>query len=151
MYLSLYRPPVVRTARPEVLGGLVDSVFADFFGSTNEARAPDLFTSRARFDVLEKDGSYEALVEIPGVTKEDIEVNIEGTRITVKAEAKPQETEKDGARVIYAERRSTRYARTFELPQEVDDQRAEATYENGVLKLTLPKKDAVQPKRLQIN
>ena len=151
MYLSLYRPPVVRTGRPEELGGLVDSVLADFFGATNDVRAPDLSTSRARFDVLEKDGSYEALVEIPGVTKEDIEVNIEGTRVTVKAEAKTQEPEKDGSRLIYAERRSTRYARTFELPQEVDDQRAGATYENGVLKLTLPKKDAVQPKRLQIN
>ena len=148
MYLNLYRSPGVNTVQ-QVLGGFVDSLFSDFLGSSSEARAQGSVSQLARFDVLEKDGSYEAYVEIPGVAKEDIDVSIDGTRVSVKAQAKEQAVEKDGARALHTERR-TRYARSFDLPQEVDLERATASYENGVLTLLLPKKDVVQPKRLLV-
>ena len=148
MYLNLYRSPGVNTVQP-VLGGFVDSLFSDFLGSSSEARAQGSVSHLARIDVLEKDGSYEAYVEIPGVAKEDIDVSIDGTRVSVKAQAKEQAVEKDGARALHTERR-TRYARSFDLPQEVDLERATASYENGVLTLLLPKKDVVQPKRLRV-
>ena len=149
MYLNLYRSPGINTVQP-VLGELVDGIFSDFLGSSNSGRLSEPATNVARIDVLEKDGSYEAFVEIPGVTKEAIDVSIDGTRVSVKAQAKEQPVEKEGGRALHTERR-TRYARSFDLPQEVDAQRAAASYENGVLALLLPKKDVVQPKRLQIS
>ena len=57
---------------------------------------------------------------------------------------------KDGERVLHSDRVARSRTRSFTLPFEVADERAEASYENGVLKLTLPKKEVAQPKRLAI-
>jgi HSP20 family protein len=148
MYLNLYRPaPRVVNGRP--IEGLIDSVFSDLFahGAPSGQASPTL----ARIDVTEKGDSYEALVEIPGVKKEDIDVKIEGNRVSITAQSKSTDELKEGERVLHTERRAVSYARTFELPLEVAEERAQASYENGVLKLVLPKKDVVQPKRLQVN
>lgn len=153
MFLSSHRPANVRSAGGDQFNSLFDDVFADFLVPVwrrgTDGRATNV-AAQARFDVVEKADHYEAYVDLPGVSKDDIEVNIEGTRVSLKAEAKADETLKDGERVLYAERHATRWARTFELPEEIDDERAEASFENGVLKLSLPKKHLAQPKRLTI-
>jgi HSP20 family protein len=106
--------------------------------------------SHARFDVIETSSGYEAFIEMPGVAKEDIEISIEGTKVSVKAEAKRSPLAAETDRVLFAQRRTTRFERTFELPLEVSEASADATYENGVLKLVLPKKEVAQPKRLLV-
>jgi HSP20 family protein len=70
--------------------------------------------------------------------------------VSIKAEAKREAAKAEGERVIVQQRRAARYVRNFELPVEVADERAEASYENGVLKLVLPKKEVVQPKRIAV-
>jgi HSP20 family protein len=146
MYLNLYRPSVVQRVNGQAFGGLVDSVFNDVFGAQQEGAV----TAHARFDVVEKGDAYEAFIEIPGVAKEDIEISIDGTQVSVKAEAKRATEKVEGERVIVQQRRASRFVRSFELPVEVADDRAEATYENGVLKLVLPKKEVAQPKRIAV-
>ena len=113
----------------------------------SEAAAPTL---AARFDVIEKDDRFEARIEIPGVTKEGIDVQIDGAVVRVKAEAKAGEPSAEGERVLHSNRVTRAWARNFTLPAEVAEDRAEARYENGVLTLTLPKKEVVQPRRLAI-
>jgi HSP20 family protein len=152
MYLSMNRPAVLRSASGEPFNALVNEIFSDFFTPSwrgGDAR-PASVATQARLDVLDKGDRYEALVEMPGVHKQDVEVRIDGSRVNVSAEAKTDQTLKDGERVVYSERIATRWARSFELPTEVDDTRAEASYENGVLKLSLPKKQQTQPKKLAI-
>ena len=148
MYLSLYHP-TQRALVSRPLDGLFDSLISEYFAPVSaSAERP---ASRARIDLVEAADRYEASLEIPGVKKEEIDVKIEGKRVSITAQAKSGEALKDGERVLYTERRLASYARVFDLPGEVADERAEASYENGVLKLVLPKKEALQAKRLQIN
>ena len=104
----------------------------------------------ARFDVIEKDDRFEARIEIPGVTKEGIDVQIDGAVVRVKAQAGAGEPAAEGERVLHSDRVTRSWARNFTLPAELAEDRAEARYENGVLTLTLPKKEVVKPRRLAI-
>jgi len=147
MYLALNRGRLV--ARPQYLNGAaaLDSFFGDVLRSAPIRAASTL---APRFDVVEKDDRFEARLEIPGVNKDDIDVQIDGAVVRVKAEAKVEEKAVEGERVLHSSRVTRSWARTFTLPAEVADERAEAAYENGVLTLTLPKKEVAQPKRLAI-
>jgi HSP20 family protein len=105
---------------------------------------------RAKVDVAEKNGAYVVAAELPGVKKEDIQVTIDGAQVTLAAEVKRErEVEKD-ERVLHTERMFGKVTRSLTLPQEVDESKAQAKFENGVLQLTLPKKSAAQRKPIQI-
>ncbi len=107
--------------------------------------------ARARMDVIDKGAKYEIKVDLPGVRKEDIEVSIEGNRISISAKAKEEKEAKEGGTVLHLERFSAGYARSFDLPVEVSDAGSDAVYENGVLTLTLPKRASATTKRLEIH
>ena len=102
-----------------------------------------------RMDVSETDQNYLVKADIPGVKKEDIKVSIEGNQVSVSAETK-EEKESNEAGVIRSERYCGQQYRSFTLPMEVDDKKAEAKYENGVLLLTLPKKAGSGGKQISI-
>jgi HSP20 family protein len=139
--------------RRDPFGSLFDELFTDFFarGGVPALRSGELpSTTRARMDVIDKNDRFEVLVDLPGVKKDDIQVTIEGSRVAITAESKSEKEEKDGDRVLHSERFATSYARTFELPAEVTEQGAEANFENGVLKLALPKRATVTSKRLSV-
>jgi HSP20 family protein len=125
---------------------LMDSLFSDWL----LARPASPLVSSARIDVTERDGSYEVRAELPGAAKDDIAVEIEGASVSISAKTNSQSDKKNGDKVIYSERTSESFARAFELPQSVDSAAAVAKFENGVLTLTLPKKDAPQTRRLAI-
>jgi len=139
--------------RRDPFGSLFDELFSDFFARNGAvpARSDELPAAvRARMDVIDKNDKFEVLVDLPGVKKDDIQVTIEGSRVAITAEAKSQKEEKDGDRVLHSERFAASYARTFELPAEVTEDGAEANFDNGVLKLALPKRATVTSKRLAI-
>ena len=104
-----------------------------------------------RVDVKENAESYAVTAELPGVSKEDINVNIDGQAVSISAERKQEKEVKDGERVLRTERYFGKVSRTFQLGQEVDESRASAKFTDGVLKLTLPKKAPAQSKRLTID
>ncbi|GAA0766925.1 Hsp20/alpha crystallin family protein [Ideonella azotifigens] len=103
-----------------------------------------------RLDVSESEGSYLVKADIPGVRKQDIDVRIDGNQVTISAEVKQDKEEKSGSRVLRSERLYGFASRTFALSDAVDDTRSEASFENGVLKLTLPKRAPMSQKRLAI-
>ena len=98
---------------------------------------------------------------MPGVAKEDVQISVDGRRVTVKAEARQVEEKKAEAaegeaavpadRVLYRERSLSTYARTFTLPAEVDQDASAARLDNGVLKLTLAKKRPAAAARITVN
>jgi HSP20 family protein len=111
------------------------------------ARAPgqpgrDVAAIPARLDVVDKGDRFALTVDLPGVSKDDINVAVEGARVSVTGTARGAENgaASDPVKVLRAERRARNYARTVELPAEVDGDAAEARFENGVLSLTLPKR-----------
>ena len=105
--------------------------------------------SEMRMDVQEDDAGYRVTLDVPGVHKEDIEVSVDGSRVTVQAEVKREETRE--GKDLHVERYSGRTYRSFTLPQEIDRESCNAHYENGVLTLTLPRKGDGQSKRLTVN
>ena len=141
-------------ARREPLGSLFDEFFSDFFNRTgwpSTAQGGELPAAvRARMDVVDKSDRYAVAIDLPGVRKEDIQVNIDGARVAITAANKTEREVKDGERVLHTERFATSYARSFELPDEVTEEGADATFENGVLHLTLPKRAPSAGRRLTV-
>lgn len=105
---------------------------------------------RIRLDVSETDTQYAIKAELPGVRKEDIDVRVDGNLVTISAEVKAEREEKKDGRVLRQERQQGYASRSFTLACPVDDTRAEATYQNGVLELRLPKKAAASSRRLAV-
>ena len=98
----------------------------------------------------ENDKSYLVHAEIPGVKKEDIHVDIDGAVVTISAERKQEKDVKEGERVLRTERYYGKVSRSFQLSQELEEGEAVAKYADGVLALTLPKKAAIQARRVTI-
>ena len=103
-----------------------------------------------RVDVTENDNAYTLRAEIPGVKKDDIQITIDGDTVAINAEVKNQKEVKDGDRVLRTERYYGKVYRAFALAQEVDQESAQARYDNGVLELTLPKRAAASTRKLMI-
>ena len=105
---------------------------------------------RIKVDVKEDDKAYQVHAEIPGVKKEDIQVSIDGNQIAISAEVKRQKEEKQGEKTLRTERYYGKVYRAFSLAQDVDQEQAQARYENGVLELTLPKRAAASTRKLTV-
>lgn len=107
-----------------------------------------------RLDVREIDGRYAVKAEIPGARKEDIDVRLDGRQVTLSAEIRRDSPEgptlTDGPRNLRSERYYGYVCRTFTLAEEVDEEKAQARYENGVLELELPKKATAASHRLPV-
>ncbi len=105
---------------------------------------------RMKVDVAEKNGAYLVSAELPGVKKEDIQITIDGAQVTLAAEIKREKEASQDERVLHTERVYGKTTRSFTLPQELDEAKAEAKFRDGVLELTLPKKAAAQRKQISI-
>jgi len=97
-------------------------------------------TPQIRMDVKEDADAYRVKAEIPGARKEDIHVEIDGSSVSISAEMRRETEERKGEDTLCAERYFGKAARSFTLRQDVDEAKAEARYENGVLDLVLPKR-----------
>ena len=128
--------------------GDIDDLFKGFFVR------PVLFEGQPqmeiKIDLKEDDNAYTVHADIPGVKKEDIQVSIEGNRVSISAETKIEKEEKKGEKVLRSERYCGKVARSFTLAHDVDEAAAKAKYADGVLELTLPKKASTAAKKLPI-
>ncbi len=93
-----------------------------------------------RLDVEETDQSFLVKADMPGIKKEDIKVAIDGNLVTIEAQSAGETEEKQAGKLVRRERYAGQQFRRLSLPQDIDDKVAEASYDNGVLSLTLPKK-----------
>jgi HSP20 family protein len=104
-----------------------------------------------RVDVTEVDGMYKVRADIPGVKKDDINIRIDGNLVQIEAQAKKEkETKESDGRVLRKERWEGAVSRAFTVSQDVDEAKATAKYEDGVLTLELPKKEGTSAKRLEV-
>ncbi|MBU6459346.1 MAG: Hsp20/alpha crystallin family protein [Proteobacteria bacterium] len=116
-----------------------DEMFRGFFQpvrvehNANSSKTASLF----RVDLSEKDSEFLIEADLPGIKKEDIHVVIDGNQVTINAEIKSRKEE--GWKKLYSERNEGSVFRSLRLPEEIDDSKAQAKFEDGVLKLTLPK------------
>ncbi|HXV07478.1 MAG TPA: Hsp20/alpha crystallin family protein [Burkholderiales bacterium] len=113
-------------------------------------RMPEPRIEQIKVDATEDDKAYRISAEIPGVRKEDIKVSVVDNEVTISAEVKSQSEKKEGERVVHSERYYGAVARSFTLPQAVDEEGAQAKYENGVLTLTLPKRGNTRMRKIAV-
>lgn len=96
------------------------------------------FAAAPAVDVAESEKAYEITAELPGMDEKDIEVNVANGGLTIKGEKKEEKEEKQKDYYV-SERRYGSFQRYFGLPDSVDASKIEASFKNGVLKVTLPK------------
>ena len=102
-------------------------------------------------DVVETNDAILCHLEVPGISREDLEIRSEGNVLIISGEKKVQTdnaTKDGGFRSV--ERRYGRFERSFALPRTVDVSRVRAAYDNGILTVTLPKAEESKPRRIQI-
>ena len=129
---------------------LVDDLFKGFLVRPVAYEGRGEALPRMKVDVAEKNGAYTVTAELAGVKKEDIQVTIDGAEVTLSAEVKREKEVAQDERVLHTERTFGKVSRSFSLPQEVDEAKAEAKFRDGVLELTLPKKAAAARKQVTI-
>ena len=127
-----------------------DEMFGSFMSRPLMREAMEV-EPQIKMDVKEADGKYVVNAEIPGVSKDDIHVTVDGNRVSISAEVKQEKETKEGGRVIRCERSYGMASRSFTLADEVDQSKVEAKYNNGVLELTLPKKPGSTRKEISIS
>ena len=106
---------------------------------------------KMKIDVKEDDKSFTVKADIPGVKKEDIQIDIEDDHISLRAEVKQEKEERKDEKIVYSERAYGMVSRSFTLPVDVDAKAAKAEYKDGVLNLTLPKKGNGSAKRVAVS
>jgi HSP20 family protein len=128
-----------------------DVAFRDFFRNMLRPTRLDLETTEPeiRLDLKETEKAYMVHAEIPGVRKEDIDVSIDGSLVSIRAEVRREKEEK-GETMLRSERYYGAMTRSFTLATEVDEKAATAKYSEGVLELMLPKKPGGATRRLQV-
>ena len=123
-----------------------------FRESYNDAGQDESLTT-SRFapavDVYEDEHQVTLKIEVPGIDEKDIDVRVENNTLTVQGERKIEKEEKE-ENYRRVERQYGSFTRTFTLPQTVDSEALKASYEHGVLTLTLPKKEAAKPKQIKV-
>ena len=115
--------------------------------SALEAPPPEI-----RLDVIERDKDYVVRAEIPGAKKDDIRVQIDGNYVSISADVKTEkETKDEGGRVLLKESSHGTASRGFSLAYEIDDKASSAKLDNGVLTLTLPKRQGAGSRLVSID
>jgi HSP20 family protein len=113
------------------------------------ATGGELATVEPFVDVIDKGDKVVVVADVPGVEKEDLSVNISGDRLEISAERKKEAEEKKEG-YVRRERTYTSYYRSIPLPTEVDGDKADATFENGVLEISMPKVKVPEKKKIKI-
>lgn len=118
----------------------VRRMFDEFFGDLQERLTGDgrWFPSYPMVDVKETDTDIKISAELPGLAEKDIDISLTGDALTIKGEKKEEKEEKE-ANYYFSERRFGSFTRVIDLPREVDTNKVEAVFKNGVLHITLAK------------
>jgi HSP20 family protein len=101
-------------------------------------------------DVVESDDDFIVTASIPGINPDDLEITLSGRTLIIKGETE-EESDSEKGKYHLRERRYGSFSRSVTLPTEINDKDVKASYDAGVLTLTLPKTEAVKPRRIEVH
>lgn len=127
----------------------MDRVFNDTWRSMNWNES-ELGAFHLPLDVRETDKDYTVTTDLPGVNPDNIHVKFQDGMLLIEAELPEQKIEREGERELLKERRYGKFTRSVRLPQQVNATNVEASFQDGVLTLTLPKAEEVQPRLIPV-
>lgn len=126
----------------------LDRLFEDFFGrETMRTTIPTVWEPGV--DVMESDDEVIVRAEVPGVKKEDLEVNFSDNTLSIRGESR-RETEKKGVSYYRRELIYGSFSRQIPLPSNIQVDKAEARLEDGILEIKIPKAEKAKPKKIRI-
>lgn len=120
---------------PVTFSGMLDRFFNDSFGPALRQFSPAV-------DIAEDEKSYEIHVAVPGVKKQDFKIDLLDGKLTISGERKMEE-KKEGKNFHSIQTQFGSFVKSFFIPEDVKENEVEASYEDGLLKITLPKKEKV--------
>lgn len=135
---------MIRTRNPYFR--LVDDLLSDAFGSSGQFEARGFGLA---LDVEESQEAYIVRANLPGVSLDDISVNIHEDVLTIAGETASEDRSED-SRLLIRERRSGKFSRSLRFPTVVNGEAVEASFEDGVLSITLPKAEHVKPRQIPV-
>lgn len=127
----------------------IDQVFDSFLPSRGSNRGTTESGWTPRVDLSETDNAYLIQLDVPGVAREDFNINFQDGMLTVSGERKTEETKEDES-YVRVERSRGRFYRSFSLPKTVDAEQIKADYKNGVLTIDIPKAEETKPRRIDV-
>lgn len=142
-----YNPNRSYLSMQDTMNSLVNALF------NTDISAPESGNGEyaPRMDMKELDDAFVLKLTMPGIDKDDIDISITDGVLTIKGEMKEdEEKEGENAKWLVREHKHFAYYRSVRLPSEVQADKAEAEYKNGVLNLTLPKAEEVKPKSIPV-
>lgn len=146
MTLVRYNPNRSYLSMQDTMNSLVNALFNSELsdtGSENGEYAP-------RMDMKETENAFEVKLTMPGIDKDNLDISVTDGVLTVKGETKEDEEKEENGKWLVREHKHVAYYRSVRLPSEVQAEKAEAEYKNGVLLLTLPKAEEVKPKSIPV-
>ena len=127
----------------------VDDLFDQFFGRTGGGDGSPSAVWSPSTDLVETDDDFRLRLDVPGMTKDDISINLQDRTLTVSGERTSERTE-DSEEYVRVERAFGTFHRSFTLPDAVDADHIEATYDDGVLTITVPKTEESTRRQIEI-
>ena len=136
-------------------GQLLDAFNREMEGLADRLQDPDSWNETAptfapRTDVLETEKSFELELELPGMKASDFDIEFHEGRLTIAGE-RIKRVADEGETFRRTERQHGKFRRVFSLGNDIDSENVSATYENGILTVTVPKTAEVQPKKIKVN
>ncbi|SDU20731.1 Hsp20/alpha crystallin family protein [Desulfobacula phenolica] len=133
----------------DLLRSRMDRLFNDFDRSCLYGPAFTLPSNSPRTNLLENGDNFEVQTEIPGISKDDLNIKIQGNYLEISGKRSVDTPE--GYKTHCRERCGSTFSRSFTLPDDVNADKVEATLKDGILYLTLPKSEVANPKQITIN
>ena len=134
------------------------SLFEDYDELFNQMSRPlELFRANGDgekvrsfdIDVREDDEQFEIFADVPGLGEDELDITVNKHVLTIKGERTTENTEREGDRFVRTERVSGKFERLIQLPESADFDKIAAKLDKGVLRLTVPKREAGQPRRIE--
>lgn len=129
----------------------INRLFEDLFPTSERELLPTTWTRwTPAVDIYEEPDAILVEADLPGLSKDDITVNLENNVLTIRGERK---LEREDKRENYhrIERAYGVFARSFTLPSEVDPDKIDAEFKDGVLRIRMPKKEEAKPKQIKVH
>lgn len=140
------RTSPLRSLQEEV-NRVFESVFPSSMGEDEESRSA---VWAPRMDLTETDDNYHLSVDLPGISKEDVTISVEDSRLTIRGERR-DESQHETEDMVRMERTFGSFYRSVRLPKSVNEDKIGATFNNGVLSVDIPKTEKSKPKEIKIS
>ena len=148
--VTLYRPNLTSNVLENALSGF-DRYLDSFFGENFLSPSERIFSRMPPVDVREMENAYVLEMELPGFDEKDIEIRLDGNKLSIESKKEEQKSEGDEKKFLVRERRLSSINRSFMLPENSDTEGISASFKNGILSMVVNKKPEAQKRLIEIS